>query len=166
MCRTEPAEIAALAESAALAGFQPSPKPWARSVRVLAAMIALGAVGGLVGCASGPTGGPNAEAARAELLNLGHAVVASVGGEILETNQGTASCEYETDGGVDSTFQLEFTAPDYMSRVGMAVATLEEAGYEVSLVAGHDAPKANGPNGEIVVLKSQQLTLFTGCVVG
>lgn len=150
----------------ALVERQPSPKPWARSVRALVAVAALGSVVGLIGCASGPTGGANAEAARVELLNLGHAVVASVGGEILETNQGTASCEYETDGGVDSTFQLEFTAPDYMSRVGMAVDTLERAGYEVSLVAGHDAPKANGPNGEIVVLKDMELTLFTGCVVG
>ena len=149
-----------------LAEFQFSAKPRPIYARAFAAVIAIGAVAGLVGCASGPSGGPNAEAARAELLSLGKEVVASVGGEILETNQGTVSCDYEGSGGVDSTYQLEFSAPDYMSRVGMAVATLEDAGYEVSLVAGHDTPKADGPNGEVVVLKDMELTLFTGCVVG
>ena len=133
-----------------------------RRLRVLGAIGALALLGG---CAAAPAEGVNAENAREALASLGEEIVASAGGDITDTDTGTARCEDGADEGVDWTSIVEFSAPEFSTRVQDAEGLLISKGYDVSFGTKSDEFHASGPDGETVVLTEGQLTLFTGCVV-
>lgn len=133
---------------------------------VLGAAGALGAAALLSGCASGSAGGPEAEAARTTLSQLGERIIAQVDGDETHSQEGTTACAQGADEGVDWTSLIEFAAAEYPERIGDAEALLVREGYAVKFGSSPVEFVADGPNGETIVLTDGELTLFTGCVVG
>ena len=139
-------------------------------LRALATALAAAVTLAIVGCANGPSGGPNLTAARADAIVIRKNILAQIGAEHADSNEGTVACESADGQGVDWSSYTEFEWPS--SRRGeerkrsmrQAGELLAKQGYELQY---NDATEfyAENPAGASVTLAGEALTIFVGCTV-
>jgi len=126
------------------------------------AVLVLAVTFGLAGCVAEPAGGENAALAKESMVSLRDELLDVLGAQSPDVGEGTAPCTFEEKQGVDWTSHVEFDAL-YFGELERAAARLTDLGYTLTSDSNGNF-YATGPHRETVVLKSNSLSVFTGCV--